>query len=250
MKQILLVTFSLCAMLIGRAQERAVLDLSNNNNCCFEVGYNKVKTICMGARSIDQLHDLYNMDVCSYYNLTQYDTELKRKTFANSEDGKVLLETMKNVKTNLNAMKHYYIFPFSANMGWDKAYNLKTKTFDFGYIVDETDFLPVSGYLNFPQFAIKCTPRIRQAVQKRPSSNRVAYLTIIKIPMSESSAVAVEEHLDDLALVIQFTIQGWGETKRKINLGGDVFLTKSCVKAVASKIYIIDKNTNEIYFEL
>lgn len=77
-----------------------------------------------------------------------------------------MLETMKNIKTNLNAMKHYYIFPFSANMGWDKAYNLKTKTFDFGYVVDETGFLPVSGYLNFPQFAIKCTPKIRQTVQK------------------------------------------------------------------------------------
>ena len=147
MKRTFLIVLSLCAMLIGKAQERPVLDLSNNN-CRFEVGYNKVKTICTGARSIEQLHDLYNMDVCSYYNLTQYDTELKRKTFANSEDGKTLLETMKNIKTNLNAMKHYYIFPFSANMGWDKAYNLKTKTFDFGYVVDETGFLPVSGIIN------------------------------------------------------------------------------------------------------
>ena len=45
-------------------------------------------------------------------------------------------------------------------------------------------------------------------------------------------------------------IQGWGETKRKINLGGAVFITTTCVKAVSPKIYIIDKNTNEIYFEL
>ena len=40
------------------------------------------------------------------------------------------------------------------------------------------------------------------------------------------------------------------ETKRKINLGGAVFITTTCVKAVSPKIYIIDKNTNEIYFEL
>ena len=249
MKRTFLIVLSLCAMLIGKAQERPVLDLSNNN-CRFEVGYNKVKTICTGARSIEQLHDLYNMDVCSYYNLTQYDTELKRKTFANSEDGKTLLETMKNIKTNLNAMKHYYIFPFSANMGWDKAYNLKTKTFDFGYVVDETGFLPVSGYLNFPQFAIKCTPKIRQTVQKRQSTDRASYLTTIKIPMTESEALAIEEHIADLALAVQFTIQGWGETKRKINLGGAVFITTTCVKAVSPKIYIIDKNTNEIYFGL
>lgn len=119
MKRTFLIVLSLCAMLIGKAQERPVLDLSNNN-CRFEVGYNKVKTICTGARSIEQLHDLYNMDVCSYYNLTQYDTELKRKTFANSEDGKTLLETMKNIKTNLNAMKHYYIFPFRQIWGGTK----------------------------------------------------------------------------------------------------------------------------------
>lgn len=250
MKRTFLIVLSLCTMLIGKAQERAVLDLSNNNSCRFEVNYSGLKTICMGIRSIDQLRDLYNMDVCGYYNLTQYDTELKRKIFANSEDGKVLLETMKNVKTNLNAMNHYYIFPFSANMGWDKAYNLKTKTFDFGYIVDETGFLPVSGYLNFPQFAIKCSPKIRQTVQKRQNTDRVAYLTTIKIPMTESEALAIEEHIDDLALAVQFAIQGWGETKRKINLGGDVFITKTCVKAISPKIYIIDKKTNEIYFEL
>ena len=129
-------------MLVGRAQEKTTLDLSGNSCCRFQVTYNDVKTICMEARSINQLHDLYNMDVCSYYNLTQYDTELKRKAFANSEDGKALLETMKNMKISSEAKRHYYIFPFSANMGWDKAYNLKTKTFDFGYSIDETGFLP------------------------------------------------------------------------------------------------------------
>lgn len=162
----------------------------------------------MEARSINQLHDLYNMDVCSYYNLTQYDTELKRKAFANSEDGKALLETMKNMKISSEAKRHYYIFPFSANMGWDKAYNLKTKTFDFGYSIDETGFLPVNGYLNFPQFAIKCTPKVKQVVQKRQGTDRASYLTTIKIPMTESEALAIEEHIDDLALAVQFTIQG------------------------------------------
>ncbi|MCD7940153.1 MAG: hypothetical protein LUH50_08820 [Bacteroides intestinalis] len=249
MKRTFLIVLSLCTMLLGKAQERAVLDLSNNSSCRFEVTYNDLKTIYIGIRSIDQLRDLYNMDVCGYYNLTQYDTELKRKTFINSEDGKALLETMKNVKANLGAKSHYYIFPFSANMGWEKAYNLKTKTFDFGYIVDETGFLPVSGYLNFPKFAIKCSPKIRQTVQKRQNTDRTAYLTTIKIPMSESDALAIEEHIDNLALAVQFTIQGWGETKRKINLF-DVVLATTCVRAVSPKIYIIDKNTNEIYFEL
>ena len=237
-------------MLVGRAQEKTTLDLSGNSCCRFQVTYNDVKTICMEARSINQLHDLYNMDVCSYYNLTQYDTELKRKAFANSEDGKALLETMKNMKISSEAKRHYYIFPFSANMGWDKAYNLKTKTFDFGYSIDETGFLPVNGYLNFPQFAIKCTPKVKQVVQKRQGTDRASYLTTIKIPMTESEALAIEEHIDDLALAVQFTIQGWGETKRKINLGGALFITTTCVKAVSPKMYIIDKNTNEIYFEL
>lgn len=41
MKRTFLIVLSLCAMLIGKAQERPVLDLSNNN-CRFEVGYNKV----------------------------------------------------------------------------------------------------------------------------------------------------------------------------------------------------------------
>lgn len=241
--------FSFCVILLGKAQEKVVLDLSNKTSCRFEVTYNKLALKYAGIRSIDQLRYLYNMDVCSYYNLSQYDTELKRKTFINSEDGKVLLETMKNLKANLSSMNHYYIFPFSVNKGWNKAYNLKTKTFDFEYIIDETDFLPVSGYLNFPQFAIKCSPKIKQTIQKRHNTDRTAYLVTIKIPMSESEALAIEEHIGDLALVVQFTIQGWGETERKINMF-DAILTKTCVKAVSPKIYIIDKNTNEVYLEL
>lgn len=47
--------------------------------------------------------------------------------------------------------------------------------------------------------------------------------------------MAIEEHIADLALAVQFTIQGWGETKRKINLGGAVFITTTCVKAVSPK---------------
>ena len=35
--------------------------------------------------------------------------------------------------------------------------------------------------------------------------------------MTESEALAIEEHIADLALAVQFTIQGWGETKRKIS---------------------------------
>lgn len=33
--------------------------------------------------------------------------------------------------------------------------------------------------------------------------------------MTESEALAIEEHIADLALAVQFTIQGWGETKGK-----------------------------------
>ena len=103
MKRISFVVLSLCFMLVGRAQEKTTLDLSGNSCCRFQVTYNDVKTICMEARSINQLHDLYNMDVCSYYNLTQYDTELKRKAFANSEDGKAVVGNFavsKNGKVN------------------------------------------------------------------------------------------------------------------------------------------------------
>lgn len=46
--------------------------------------------------------------------------------------------------------------------------------------------------------------------------------------MTENEALAIEEHLNDLALITQFTIQGWGETKRKIT----------------------NKNTHKVYFEL
>lgn len=41
-------------------------------------------------------------------------------------------------------MKHYYIFPFSANMGWDKAYNLKQRRSTLDMSLTRQVFFPLA----------------------------------------------------------------------------------------------------------
>lgn len=202
-----------------------------------------------GINHIKKLYDMYNLNICQYYGLKEYDTELKEKVFKETTEGKQLTDSLKKEKQKIVSSKLYYIFPFKANSGWNKKYNLKTRTFDFSYIVNEYEFIPIQGYINFPQLIIKCNPTIKQHNEKRYNSNinRYSYLNTIKIPMSETIALPIEENIDDMALVIEFKIQQMKYTSRE----AAIFLLKTyCIQGVSTNIYIIDKNTNEIYFSL
>lgn len=232
-------------------QDRKILDISNSNSIINQTSHKglEFKGLLTEIKLMQRLYYLNSLDVCRYYELNEYDTDLKRKVFKETQEGGQLLNQLKAKKQEISNSKLYYIFPFSNNWGWEKEYNLKTKTFDFAYIIDEDKFLPIQGYINFPQLTIKCNPIIKQYKERIYNSNinRYSYLNTIKIPITEKAAIPIEENIDRMALVIEFKLQQMKYTSRQAAIFN---LTTYCLQGISSKIYIINKITNEIYFSL
>ncbi|WP_270544662.1 hypothetical protein [Butyricimonas paravirosa] len=250
MKRMILVIMMMCVVYSINAQERKVLNIPDSVSIIEQTAHNGQKfNGLLEDLNMGQLYDLYKLDVCRFYELDEYDTELKRKAFKSTPEGQRLTKELGTRKQKIMNSKLYYIFPFSANWGWTKEYNLKTRTFDFSYIIDDDEFIPVQEYVNFRQLLIKCNPAIKQYRKKRynPNTDRYSYLNTLKIPMSEKIALPIEENIEDLALVVEFKIQNMKYTQRQVAIFN---LTTCCLQGISTKVYIIDKSTNEIYFSL
>lgn len=239
----------ICACFYLNAQERKVLNIPDTVPIIEQTAHKgqKFKGLLEGM-DMWKLYYLYKLDVCLYYDLDEYDTELKRKTFKSTSEGQRLTKELETKKRKIINSKSYFIFPFSENWGWSKEYNLKTRTFDFSYIIDDDEFISIQGYLNFRQLLIKCNPTIKQYREKRYKPNGdIYYLNTLKIPLSEKIALPIEENIEDLALIVEFKIQNMKYTQQQVSIFN---LTTYFLQGISTKIYIIDKNTNEIYFSL
>ena len=239
MKTMILVIVMICAGLYSSAQERKILDIPKDSPIMKITSYNQNVTYrgLLEGYNPNRLEELFNLDVIWFYKLSsQYDTELKQKVFLESEEGKALREEMKEDKQKIMESNAYFIFHLSPNNGVTKngEYNLDTKTFDVEF-KDIAHYI-IPGLISFPSLALKCNPSVKQWKINHPYD----YTNTVKIPMTEKMAIEIEENINKLALVVVFKIQGAITQKNY----------KRVLKRTASKIYFIDKYTNEIYFSL
>lgn len=188
------------------------------------------------------LEAIFNLDVFEYYELYDYNTELKRKVFLESSEGQALTKELQQKKENLlNSVSYFFYRHFE-----DGRYNLSNKTFDISMRVG---FMPIAGYLNLGSLAIKksgitnrfgyYTSDIYRLYGKEAAALGIIFGTsTIRLPMSEKDALRVENDIDNLALVAEFKIEGMKESLYNAFLGTLI------------NLYLIDRNTKEIYYSL
>lgn len=193
---------------------------------------------------INKLHHLLKLNVCEYYDLKEYDTDLKRKVFKESPEGQNLLKGMRALRQKVMNSKGYYLFNFKDNWGWYKGYDLHKKQFIFTYIIRDLEYVPIPGYTALPEASIKMNTQIRQFKEDRKD----AVLVDIRFPLlNEKIALDLEENIEDLILVIEFKIQDSRVRNQAVKF---LNLPVYTIIGLATKLYIIDKNTHEIYFSM
>ena len=232
-------------MFVLNAQEKKVLSIPDSLPIIqSNTDYNKYIGLFSG-KGANEVDALLRLDVIKYYDLgRRYNTELKQKVFKESEEGKQLLEEMKRLKQKVLNSTSYFIFPLSINNGLTQEgeYNLKTKTFDITFT---TEFPPIAGFVSFPCLAIKCNPIVKQTPFTKEKGyhsilGKYEYYNTIKLPMTEKTAILIEENIGNASLVVEFKIQ-----QPKISSNGYCIL-----QGTSTKLHIINKETHEIYFSL
>lgn len=87
-------------------------------------------------------------------------------------------------------------------------------------------------------------PQVRQFKEERKD----AMLVDIRFPLlNEKAALNMEENIENLTLVVEFKIQDSNVRNQAVKF---LNLPVYSIMGLATKLYIVDKNTHEIYFSM
>lgn len=184
-------------------------------------------------------HALLQRDVIGYYGLyNKYDTELKRKVFLESAEGKKMKEAVEIKRKELLEKQYYIMMPDESI----KAYDLSTKSFRMEYKVRTWQHVKIPNYINFNSVLLTGLPvplknkQLDTWISLADNSN--IYYEIDLPVANETLALEIEKN--NCALVIVFTIQK-GERLQP------VFFSEDFIFGKISSVYLINRETMKVY---
>lgn len=195
-----------------------------------------------------KLRSNLKLDVFEYYDLNeQYDSDLKKKIFKNSDEYKAKLADLEKKKTELKETTYYLDFePTYYERNNLIKYDLNSKTFTVKNEIYTADFYNKLNYLQFDKIIFKAPTGI--SIDKSQfQSGGVDFITqSIKFNIdNEALALKIEENRSYLRLLFVFNFTGAMPFEGLNFLGG-----KATVFALANtlkKIIIYNSSTGEIY---
>jgi hypothetical protein len=169
------------------------------------------------------LEYIYDLDVFSYFNLKDYDTELQKSVFLKTEEGQNKLNELKSIKTEMLKTTYYvkgsdyfkdnYPFTkvnydiekkgFNINLGWIVTKKIRTPRTPKSIAFDETEK---------SRILLKALPSKKVKV---PGSLE-QYAEELFIPMSEESGLEVENDKENTDVYFFFTPNGREKTVVKV----------------------------------
>lgn len=154
-----------------------------------------------------KIESIIRLDVYEYFQLLQYDSDLKKKVFEQTEEYQIKLKELKSIKNDLLKKKYYIDYDIAENEKSSLKYNLKTQSFTFSnttfgnLIIPEAKLILGTIVLDKPQgFILKNTPiNINKVVAVKQTIN-------FKIP-TEDIALKIEENAENIKIlfIFQFT---------------------------------------------
>ena len=216
----------------------------------------------LDANSYVQLND-YRMDesqeqeisgilasnVFWYYNLSSYDSDLKRKVFSESEEYKSKLTELNQIKSDLLKQDYYLELEIADYEKRSFKYDLNSKTFSFTISSYQSAFYNDS-YLQFDNICFRTPTGIFLKNSKFHSGQVDVVKQFISINVAdERIALKIEENVDDMRILFLFK---FSSAKEFINYpfgpGGygtrEYYLLTNLNKAI-----VYNSRTGEVYQE-
>ena len=197
-----------------------------------------------------QLISIYDLDVFAYFNITDYDTELKQAVYKKSEDYKIKLAELKGIK-NESLKKSFYTKlqePFT-----NVDYNLKQGGFEivlgenWGY---GTFSARVPKSVN--EFLFKSLPT-KQVTS--PMMGKGFFQEVLLIKMSEENGLEIENDKQNFDIYFFFTPSG----KEKVSFkffnavdnayAGWYDMSGTIIKSDKVRVVVANKVSGKIYFD-
>lgn len=191
------------------------------------------------SEQYDSILNILNEDVIKFYHLEdEYDTELKRKIFNNTEDYKQKLQTIQELKRDIKAANYYIDAPANWDYyGKDIKYDLETKSFTIpcdGININNQDII------FYDHIVFKCPKEFSLIFNPEKGM-------MFKI-QDENLALKIEENRSNLRIKYILKIIGIDDDIEHEHFEE----VGSCLVGVIQKVIIYSSETNEefpIYIE-
>lgn len=201
---------------------------------------------------------IYKLDVFQYFNLSQYDTDLKKSAFKKSDEYKdklILLKAMKLPK------KQYFIEIDCELSGWSDSasgsagslyYNMKKKGFEICLGSSPPQGIVGEGY-EFKSLPLKYINAITTLV------NRQVRDEILFIPIKEDEAIEIENGVNNIKLYLTFRVKG--TVNHKIMSTGDEYFnnpnyklgywgeTQDFIIGNPIRVVLANINSGKVYYD-
>lgn len=222
----LLLTFSFCVRTFGQT----LSDLTAN-----------------AKEATDQLEAIYDLDVFHYFNLYDYDTELKQSVFKKTEEYQTKLAELKIAKAEM--LKTTYYTSLTEAFSSYTNYDLKRKGFEInlgsnwgmGTMSARTP-KSINGFL-FKGLPSKQVPE--------PLFGQGVNSEKLFLPMTEEAGLEIENDKENIEVYFFFTPTGKEKTVFKfLNSDHNWYnITHNDLKADKVRIVVAHKSTGKIYLD-
>jgi hypothetical protein len=190
-----------------------------------------------------KIAQILNLDVMAYYGKKyDYDTDLKRKIYKQSEEYKKLEADLKNLRQQFIQSRFYYIRGFYQN------YNLDKKAFPFEKSIYEDVFPNLPGYVVMGslciEYATKRFPKNKIYYERGFGGTNYFIDQTIFLPVKdENKALEIENAKSDKAILCIFKLTKSVQMET-------LFSPKDFILTNIESIYLINKKTKEVYCKI
>lgn len=196
-----------------------------------------------------EIKNILNLNVFGYYNIgEEYNTELKRKVYKNSEEYKGKLSELQDKKKELKNTLYYLDFePAYYERNNLIKYNLSSKYFAVTNQVYADEFYNKPSCVQFDQIVFKCPngTTVDRSLIRPTSVEFIEQRFKFKI-VDEALALRIEEDRSKLKLLFVFKF-----TEAVPYLGLDVFGRETTMYALLNtpvKVMAYNSETDEVYY--
>lgn len=191
-----------------------------------------------------ELKYIYDLDIFSYYNLKDYDTDLKKSVFLKSEEGQNKLNELKGIKAEM--LKSTYYCEKEWNAGKAGNYDIKRKGFDILYQCFISNDSPGENIQTPKSVALKGEEEkpvwiVFKALPSKRVTNGcqsiwgICDAEMLFLPMTEESGLEIENDPTNTKLYYFFTPSGKEKTVFKIR--GKQPFTEAQLRLMAQGVF-------------
>lgn len=195
----------------------------------------------------DQLYAIYDLDVFSYFNLYDYDTELKQSVFKKTEEYQTKLAELKSIKAEM--LKTTYFTTKDEAFSDYNNYDIKRKGFEIdlgsnwgmGTMSARTP-KSINGFL-FKGLPSKQVPE--------PLFGQGVNSEKLFLPITEEAGLEIENDKENIQIYFFFTPSGKEKTVFKfLNSDHNWYnITHNDLKADKVRVVVANKSSGKIYFD-